>query len=125
MGLNNENRIHPRVLAGFETEVILADGQRISVTTANISLAGVMIDVNQKDFERILKKRIILDVPVEVDVEFKLPEANDTTLLVNSHCRTVYVRRISQDQYYIGFKFLKINHRFEKAIQDFIQHHLE
>lgn len=125
MGLNNENRIHPRVLAGFETEVTLADGQRLSVTTANISLTGVMIDVNQRDFETILKKRINLEVPVEVDLKFKLPDQNETILLVTSHCRTVYVRRISQNQYFIGFKFLKINHRFERAIQEFIRHHLE
>lgn len=123
MALNNENRIHRRVQAGFETEVILPNGNCLHVTTSNLSLNGVMINATHQDFEMMLGTKKNLDLSVEVDLKFKLSNKNADPILVSCHCRTVYIRRVAQDRYVMGFKFLKINQGFESAIQKFIHDH--
>ena len=86
-----------------------------------------MVDATQLEFQEILNHRnsIKLDEPVEVDVQFKLTGIDGLPIVISSHCRAIYVRRISQNKYYVGFKFLKISKRFETAIEVFIQNNID
>lgn len=119
--MTRENRIHPRVPASFQAEILDSAGNRLEVTTVNLSLSGVMIEATQEHFESILvnSKGLNLNKPVEVDLQFKIPK-NKSSRIVSSHCRAIYVRRMAQNKYYIGFKFLKITQKCEAVVKAYI-----
>lgn len=92
----------------------------------NISANGVMIETSQAGFETILvnSKELHLHQPVEVNIKFDLPGIKVEQVSVRSHCRAIYVRRQSQNKYFVGFKFLKISQRGQKTVNNFIDNNL-
>lgn len=104
----------------------MSGGGKLEVWLANISMNGVMIEATQSDFQTILanNKELHLNKPVEVDLKFKLPGDKAEPAAVNVRCRAIYVRRQSQNKYFIGFKFLKIAQRNMLAVKEYIDTNL-
>lgn len=121
------NRIHPRVKAHFPVEVTAGDGVKLEVFLENVSINGLMIVASQYDFETILvnSRGLQLNKPVEADLRFSLHDkdkpANGD---IQVRCRAVYVRRQSQNKYFIGFKFLKISQHNQQLVTRYVNDNL-
>lgn len=122
----NESRLDPRVKAQFPAQLKISDGTQLEIWIENISINGVMVEATRDNFQLILanNKGLQQHEPVEVTLTFKLPGKNTTEVTVNVHCRAVYVRRQSQNKYYMGFKFLKLSQRSKLTVQHFINYKL-
>ena len=84
-----------------------------------------MINATHEHFEHLLSANhnINLKDPLEVDLQFKLGTSNDAEVIA-THARAVYVRRISQNQYHLGFKFLKISQQTDSIIKAYVDANL-
>lgn len=124
--MNNDNRINPRVALSVPVSVTLPDKREIEIQSENISLTGIMIAATQQEFETILHRKNPrgINVQPELLARFRMPRKSTTDLTVNTQCRAIHVRRISQNKYYIGLKFLQLNQAAASAIQYHIENNL-
>ena len=92
----------------------------------NISITGLMLKLAEMTFRKSLltAKACIYMNPLKWDLKFSLPGKAVAQVTVNARCRAIYVRRQSQNKYYIGFKFLKITQRSKMAVNRYINHKL-
>jgi len=99
---------------------------RLAVTTINLSLTGMMVKATEADFKAIIthQHQLALRQPVEADIRLELMH-KDQSHIIDSLCRAIYVRRISQNKYHIGFKFLNISPSNEEIINTYILTHLK
>jgi len=121
-----DNRIHPRVAADFPCDITADDNVRLLVRLANISVGGLMITASQQDFETLLanSRELQLNRPVEADLSFALVSQPSMADRLQVRCRAVYVRRRSQDKYFIGFKFLNPSAHCQAAVNRYLNEHL-
>ena len=122
----SDSRIDPRVKARIPTQLKISGGPQLEIWMENISITGLMLEASRDDFQKILvnSKGLHIHEPVEVDLNFSLPGKAVAQVTVNARCRAIYVRRQSQNKYYIGFKFLKITQRSKMAVNRYINHKL-
>lgn len=82
-----------------------------------------MLTTTQEEFETLLyrKNTTAVNVQPELHATFILPRNNAKDLKVDTRCRAIHVRRVSQNKYYIGVKFLKLNQSAVSAIQQHVQ----
>ena len=121
----NETRIFPRAPADYPIEIGVRKGEIIHTTLVNVSRNGVMISACHQHFEQLLaaNHNVNLNEPLEVDLQFKLG-ADDSAEVIATHARAIYVRRIAQDQYHLGFKFLKISQQTDGVIKAYVEENL-
>ncbi len=96
-----ERRRFPRVEVEIPAKVHLASGDQVPVQIRDLSSAGLQIQCDSIDSERIAPdgNHLHQGQPLEVTVSFNL--AQDRFCL---ECRLVFVRRASQDLYVIGLR---------------------
>ena len=123
----NDSRINPRVKANFAADILLAEQQPIEVPVANISLTGIMLDATQVEFRALLGERHTIfsphqTEPREMDLKFCLPGGPGLgrMAMIDVRCRAVYVRRISQNCFHIGLKFIQLDAGAEAKIAKFV-----
>ena len=124
--MNNDNRINPRVPLNLLVKITLPEQREIQIQTENISLTGIMIIATQEEFEAILHRKTpeaIVAQP-ELQVSFTVPRSDAKDLQVSAQRRAIHVRRISQNKYFIGLKFLQLNQSATSAIQHHIHDNL-
>jgi len=85
-----------------------------------------MVKASEADFKAIIthQHQLALRQPVEADVKLELMH-KDQSHIIDSLCRAIYVRRISQNEYHIGFKFLNLSPSNEKIINTYVLTHLK
>lgn len=114
-------RIHPRVNVMLPCKVQHPCGYLLSVTAINLSVTGLMVEATEADFKTIIahQQQITLNRPVEADIKLELTDEYQGHA-IDSLCRAIYVRRISQNKYRIGFKFLNISTPDEEKVAHYI-----
>ncbi len=119
----NDNRINPRVPISISATIMLSDKSSLEVHTDNLSMGGVQIIATQSDFQSIVNSQgsVSLDKQSEIDTNFSLPRKKGAPLTIKAHCRVIHIRRVSQNQYYVGLKFLKMPQASAVAIQNYIR----
>lgn len=119
-------RIHPRVNVMLPCKVQHPCGYLLSVTAVDLSITGLMVETTEADFKTIIahQQQITLNQPVEAYIKLELGDEYQGHV-IDSLCRAIYVRRSSQDQYRIGFKFLNLSPPDEAKINSYIFAHLE
>ncbi|EGG99786.1 hypothetical protein imdm_685 [gamma proteobacterium IMCC2047] len=122
----NDSRINPRVPLSVSIKVDLPDGRTIQLQSQNISLSGLMLVADQKQFEALLHRKNSSGVNIqpELHATFNLPRSKHKDLLVDTRCRAIHVRRESQNKYYVGVKFLQLNQAAVSAIQQHVTNNL-
>jgi len=122
----NDNRINPRVPLSVPVDITLPDKREIQIQSENISLTGIMLAATQQQFEAILHRKSAegINVQPELHARFTMPRKDAKDLTVNAQCRAIHVRRISQNNYFIGLKFLQLNQAAASAIQYHIENNL-
>ena len=80
----------------------------------------------QAEFEALLyrKNPAAVNVQPELHATFKVARKDGKDLTVDTRCRAIHVRRVSQDKYYIGVKFLQVNQAAVSAIQQHVKDNL-
>jgi len=122
----NNGRINPRVPLVLPVKIYLPDERTIQIQSENISLSGIMLVANQQEFEALLHRKNPDGINVQPDLHttFTMARQDNKDLIVDAHCRAIHVRRVSQNQYYVGLKFLQLNQAAASAIQQHIQNNL-
>lgn len=126
MNTINDSRINPRVPLGIEVNITLPDKREIQIQSENISLTGIMIAATQQEFESLLHRKNPEGVNIQPELlaSFSMPRKSAANLAVNAQCRAIHVRRVSQNKYLIGLKFLQLNQAAASAIQYHIESNL-
>lgn len=126
MYTSSDNRINPRVPFGIQVKVIFPDRREIQIHSENISLSGIMVVAAKPEFEALLNRKNTQDfyLQPEVQVSFNIASKSASNLTVNVTCRAIHIRRISQNRYLIGLKFLQLNQMAASAIQYHIESNL-
>jgi len=102
--MQQEMRLHPRVVVELPAEVEAFGGDSLDVRLINLSAGGAMIE-GCEQLEQLLDaaRRLSSGSPVEVNLHFGLEEG-----AVHCHCRLVHMRRLAQTRYQMGMKFLSL-----------------
>lgn len=121
-----EHRLDPRVPAHFPVTVTLANNIQLTLAMDNISTSGVMLHASQQDFQTILanNKGLQLQEPVEAVLSFELPGKRSPSIQLKLPCRAIYVRRQSQNKYFMGFKYIRLPARAQSVIRNYVNHKL-
>jgi c-di-GMP-binding flagellar brake protein YcgR len=124
----NDNRINPRAPIDLVVTVTLPDDKAIEVHSDNISLSGMMVVATHEQFQAILHRKTTLHNNAksepELNVSFTLTKHNKP-LPIRTHCRAIHVRRISQDKFFIGLKFLQLSQAAAVTIQQYVTSNLD
>lgn len=99
-----EHRIHPRLQTKLEATLVNPQGFSHDATVRNISPGGLMLDGGLELKEKLVETehKLSSNAMAEVVISIKLPDGSPS---INSRCRLVYVRRLSQNAFNFGFRF--------------------
>ncbi len=122
----NDSRINPRVPLEIEVNVKFADRREVQLQSENISLTGIMIAATQQVYDMLSHRKNpeAINTQPELLVSFSMPRKATENLAVNAQCRAIHIRRMSQNKYLIGLKFLQLNQTAASAIQHYIDKNL-
>ena len=116
-----ERRRSPRYPVNMNADMVLNNGELVSVTTRNISGNGMQIECDSWVTEEIeprgiqthstshIRLKIILELPVE-----------DSTEKLYVNCRIMSVQRVSQDDFTLNLAFIDFENNSEHALQKFL-----
>lgn len=121
----NDHRIHPRAPLLTPVTAVLGDALRIELLAENISVSGIMLSATQEQFNRLLNRDNPpgINIQPELHIYFTIDTHNSAKVNVEAFCRAIYVRRLSQNKYYVGLKYLQLSDTAATAIQQYVQTH--
>jgi hypothetical protein len=112
-----DSRIHPRVETDFEVKVGIP-GDNSGARIISMSVGGIAIRGNHQ-LEDILKlDNADAKGVLEHIVSFSMPGGE-----LSEICRLVHVRRLSQEHYEFGLKFIDLNPQDTVIIADYVDRH--
>ncbi len=105
-----ELRLHPRIPTQLMAEITNSAGETLSINILNLSPGGLMLVGDQPLKQLIFKgydpNQDPLIHPVEVEVRIQLPEQQQCFY---SKIRLLYIRRLSQHEFNLGFRYVAIS----------------
>ena len=112
-----DSRFHPRVETDFPVQVGIP-GDNTGARIINISLGGIAVWGNH-ELESILKlDNSGANGVVDYVVSFSMPGRE-----LSEICRLVRVRRLSQDRFEFGLKFVDLNPQDMAIISEYVDNH--
>ncbi len=116
-----ERRQSPRHLIELSADMILDNGEALTVNTRNISSGGLQIIcdawVTDKIEPRGIQSHAISHLRFKVIISLPIGN-NEEKLYVN--CRITSVQRLSQDEYMLNFSFIGFENNTENALNKFL-----
>ena len=104
-----ELRLHPRIPTTLMAEITNSAGETLTAQIHDLSPGGLMLEGDQ-----VLKALIFADHdpdkdplfhPVELEIRIHLPDQQQRFF---SRIRLLYIRRLSQSHYNLGFRYVAI-----------------
>lgn len=114
---------HPRLSTRIAVEVTNQSGVSTRTWIRNLSPGGVMID-GDGAFKTLVCGEQALDPlyrPIEIRIHCLLP---GEALPLTTRCRLVYVRRLSQHAFNLGFRFVDLDGRQASLLDRYVHHQL-
>jgi len=109
--MSDERRYSLRINAHLSAEVVNRNGKSMGATITELSVGGLTLEVDAM----VVKHIEVIDLnsgepyfPVEASVVFTLP-LNNTLSRIETPCRLVNKRRLSQNTFKIGMMILVTN----------------
>lgn len=104
-------RQHPRVNLSLPIQVIRPNGVVIHSTIFSLSRDGLQLSCDHQTARLIIPKlqQKLAVEPVQIQVRFRLPLSDRPPVDIDVHCLAKYVRRTSQDNYYIGLHYIDLD----------------
>ncbi len=100
-----DNRVHPRVMIDLAAQIgmygVPLEEQPVLATITNISMGGITVQGEQALVRSLRLDQTESQRSSEFMVGFRLDGEN-----MQCHCRLVHVRRLSQDHYEWGMRFV-------------------
>jgi len=117
--MNNSRRKFPRVPLQGKVDLQLAGMER-SGELMDISPSGLQIECRHHLVEHLSNFKSEAGLFPHFELRFKL--ARHGGAAIKSICDVSYCRRLSQDKYYLGLKFISLSEADESRVMDFIDH---
>jgi len=117
----SDRRQTPRYLIELAVDMVLSDGDILSVTSRNISSCGLQIVCDSWVTDRIeprgiqshsvshLRIKAVTDLPID-----------DNTQKLYANCRIMSVQRLSQDEYMLNLAFIDFENGTEQTLNKFL-----
>ncbi len=117
----SDRRQTPRYQIELAVDLVLADGDILSVSSRNISSCGLQIIcdtwVTDKIEPRGIQNHAVSHLQLKAITE--LPAAEDTNKLY-ANCRIMSVQRLSQDEYMLSLAFIDFENGTEQVLNKFL-----
>lgn len=117
----SDRRQTPRYQIELAVDMVLADGDILSVSSRNISSCGLQIICNTWVTDRIeprgIQNHSVSHIRIKAVTE--LPIA-DVTKKLYANCRIMSVQRLSQDEYMLSLAFIDFENGTEQALNKFL-----
>ena len=117
----SDRRQTPRYQVELAVDLVLADGDILSVSSRNISSRGLQIIcdtwVTDKIEPRGIQSHAVSHIRLKAVTE--LPTAEDTNKLY-ANCRIMSVQRLSQDEYMLNLAFIDFENGTEQVLNKFL-----
>ena len=116
-------RQHPRVNLSLPIQVIRPNGVVIHSTIFSLSRDGIQLSCDHQTARLIIPKlqQKLAVEPVQIQVRFRLPLSNRPPVEIDVQCLAKYVRRTSQDNYYIGLNYIDLNDDYIDDVERYIE----
>jgi len=118
----SERRKSPRYVTDIPVDIVLNDGNILTVTTRNISNSGLQIAcdswVSNEIEPRGIQSHNVSQLQLKIVADLTI---DDTVQKLYANARIMSVQRMSQDHYILSIKFLD----YENASQDVLNQYLE
>jgi hypothetical protein len=123
MKMNANRREFPRVETEFLVEIVQPNGKLVPAGAVNISQAGLQLACDRPTAERIVKeaRQVGQGHPAETDVKFALPFADGARRPVEAHCQIIWSKKVEENSYRIGIRFLDVTGQGDDALTRFIE----
>ena len=97
-------------------ELEMADGAKLFVNSSNISISGLQFSCNNWVAKKIEPKGIHLHSLDHINLKMRLEEHN-----LNAQGQIVFARRVSQDEFFIGVRFTRLDDDSQDNLNTLIQ----
>jgi len=118
----SERRKSPRYVTDIPVDIVLNDGNILTVTTRNISNSGLQIACDSwvaNEIEpRGIQSHNVSQLQLKIVADLTI---DDTVQKLYANARIMSVQRMSQDHYILSIKFLD----YENGSQDVLNQYLE
>lgn len=131
----SERRQTPRYEAKLALDMVLENGNIISVTTRNISSCGLQIIcdtwVTGEIEPRGIQSYSVGHMRIKVITELPITDKNESnkdkseTKKFYANCRIMSVQRMSQDEYMLNLAFIDFENGSEKALDEFLDQYTQ
>ena len=119
-----ERRLYPRLRTALPIEITMPDGDFITATTINVSQVGVQLECGREDANRIFsvsEDEKSIGKPIELKTSIKLPDESKSSNILSLLCRIVISRRMQENIYQIGLKYIDINDDQKQLLETHLQ----
>lgn len=117
----SDRRQTPRYQIELAVDLVLADGDILSVSSRNISSCGLQIIcdtwVTDKIEPRGIQSHAVSHIRLKAVTE--LPDTKDTNKLY-ANCRIMSVQRLSQNEYMLNLAFIDFENGTEQVLNKFL-----
>ena len=117
----SDRRQTPRYLIELAVDMVLADGDILSVSSRNISSCGLQIIcdtwVTDQIEPRGIQSHSVSHLRIKAVTELPI-DGNDHKLYAN--CRIMSVQRLSQDEYMLNLAFIDFENGTEQTLNRFL-----
>lgn len=117
----SDRRQTPRYEIELSVDLVLADGDILSVSSRNISSCGLQIIcdtwITDKIEPRGIQNHAVSHIRLKAVTE--LPIADETSKLY-ANCRIMSVQRLSQDEYMLNLAFINFENGTEQILDKFL-----
>ncbi len=117
----SDRRQTPRYQIELAIDMVLADGDILSVSSRNISSCGLQIICDTWVTDRIeprgIQSHSVSHIRIKAVAE--LPIGDDTKKLY-ANCRIMSVQRLSQDEYMLSLAFIDFENGTEQTLDKFL-----
>ena len=117
----SDRRQTPRYQIKLSVEMLLENGNALTVTTRNISSCGLQIIcdswVTDEIEPRGIQSHAVSHIRLKTVTELPI---GDETKKLYANCRMMSVQRMSQDQYMLNLAFIDFENGSEQALDKFL-----
>jgi len=114
--MSSENRLHPRIPVSIQVTLTDRQQQSVEAKCCNLSMGGVLLETDNETQARLLKGKHP-DSVNEFELELPLPDQDKPLLL---QARAVHIRRLAQQVFHIGLKFIQLDDVQRSQLEKFI-----
>lgn len=113
-----DSRLYPRAQTDLETWIGMPGADQPG-QILNISLAGLLVAGDDQ-----LAAMLSLDSDVKQAAAEQLISFTLRSQALSEVCRVIHVRRLSQNRYEFGLKFIQLSEESEQIIADYVEQQL-